>query len=105
MGTTRANRYVGAAVARASIARAVMLAGTVVALILVAGILLVVLQANHSNEIVKSVHSAARFLAGPFDGLFKLHDHKATTAVDWGIAAVVWFAVARLLSRLILRRP
>ena len=104
MGTTRANRYVGAAVARASIARAVILAGTLVAVVMAVGILLVVLQANHSNEIVKAVHSAARFLAGPFDGLFKLNDHKATTAVDWGIAAVVWLAVARLLGRLILRR-
>ena len=105
MGTMRANRYAGAAVARASVARAVILAGTVVALILVAGILLVVLGANHSNEIVKAVHSAAKFLAGPFDGLFKLSSHKATIAVDWGIAAVVWYALARLIARLILRRP
>jgi hypothetical protein len=101
----RANRHAGTAVARASVARAVVLAGTIVALILVAGILLVVLGANHSNEIVKAVRSAARFLAGPFDGLFSLHNRKATTAVDWGIAAVVWYAVAHFISRLILRRP
>ena len=100
----RANRYAGAAVARASIAKAVILVGTVVALILVAGILLVLLGANHSNEIVKAVHSAAKFLAGPFDGLFKLDSHKATIAVDWGIAAVVWYGLARLIARLLLRR-
>jgi hypothetical protein len=105
MGTMRANRYAGAAVARASIARAVILLGTAVLLVLVAGILLVVLGANHSNELVKAVHSAARFLAGPFDGLFTLHSHKATTAVNWGIAAVVWYALARLVARLVLRRP
>jgi hypothetical protein len=105
MGTMRANRYAGAAVARASVARAVILVGTIVALILVVGILLVVLGANHSNEIVKAVRSAAKFLAGPFDGLFKLDSHKATIAVDWGIAAVVWYALARLIARLILRRP
>ena len=104
MGTMRANRYVGAALARASIARAVILAGTLVALVLIVGVLLVVLGASHSNELVKAVHSAARFLAGPFDGLFKLRDPKASIAVDWGIAAVVWYAVARFLARLILRR-
>jgi hypothetical protein len=100
----RANRYAGAAVARASVARAVLIAGTIVALILVAGVLLVVLGANHSNELVKAVHSAAKFLAGPFDGLFSLHHRKASTAVDWGIAAVVWYAVARLIGRLLVRR-
>jgi hypothetical protein len=100
----RANRYAGAAVARASVARAVIVVGTIVALILVAGILLVVLGANHSNEIVKAVRSAARFLAGPFAGLFSLHNRKASTAVDWGLAAVVWYALARLIGRLILRR-
>jgi hypothetical protein len=105
MGTMRANRYAGAAVARASVARAVIVVGTIVAVILVAGILLVVLGANHANEIVKAVRSAAKFLAGPFDGLFKLDSHKATIAVDWGIAAVVWYALARLIARFILRRP
>jgi uncharacterized membrane protein YfbV (UPF0208 family) len=104
MGSIRAKRHVGAAVGRASAARAVVLAGTVVALILVVAILLVVLGASHGNELVKAVRSAARFLAGPFDGLFSLHHRKASTAVNWGIAAVVWYAVARLIARLMLRR-
>jgi len=103
MGTMRANRYAGAAVARASIARAVMLLGTVVALILVAAILLFVLGANPSNAIVKAVHDAGKFLAGPFKGLFHLDSAKATMALNWGLAAVVWYALARLIARLILR--
>jgi hypothetical protein len=90
--------------ARASLARAIMLVGTAVLIVLVAGILLVVLGANHSNEVVKAVHSVARFLAGPFDGLFTLHSHKATTALNWGIAAVVWYLVARFIARLVVRR-
>ena len=103
MGTMRANRQAGAAVARASIARFVILVGTVVALVLIAGILLVVLGANQSNAIVKAVHDAASFLAGPFDDLFKLHPRKTRIAVDWGIAAVVWYALARVIARLLLR--
>ena len=103
MSAARTNRYMGATVARAGIARAVVIAGTVVALILVAGIVLTLLGASASNDIVKAVHDAARFLAGPFRGLFHLDSHKATEAVNWGIAAVVWYALARLIGRLILR--
>jgi hypothetical protein len=104
MGTARADRYAGAAVARASVARAVILAGTAVALVLVLGIVLVVLEANASNDLVQLVRDAANFLAGPFDGLFDLERFKVEVAVNWGIAAVVWYAVARLIARLLLRR-
>jgi hypothetical protein len=101
MGTMRANRYERTAVARASVARVITLIATVIALILIVGILLVVLEANRSNDIVKIVHDAASFLAGPFDGLFNLTKHKVEVAVNWGIAAVVWFVVGRLLARVI----
>jgi hypothetical protein len=104
MGTARANRYAGAAMARASLARAVIVVATVAAAILVAGILLTVLEANRSNDIVQAVRDAAGFLAGPFDGLFTLERNKVETAVNWGIAAVVWYALGRLIARLILRR-
>ncbi len=104
MGIARTNRYQSAAVARASIARFVILAATAVALILVLGIVLVLLEANRSNDIVHFVRDAASFLAGPFDGLFTLDSNKAEKAVNWGIAAVVWYAVGRVIARLLLRR-
>ena len=104
MGTMRARRYENAAVARASVARFFILLGTAVAAVLVLGIVLVVLEANPSNDIVEAVRDAARFLAGPFDGLFTLDSNKAEKAVNWGIAAVVWYAIARLIARLLLRR-
>jgi hypothetical protein len=103
MSTMRVSRYQRSAMARASIARAVMVVATVVALILVAGILLVVLAANRSNGLVQAVHDAAQFLAGPFDGLFNLTRHKVEIAVNWGIAAIVWYALGRLIVRLLLR--
>jgi hypothetical protein len=103
MGTMRARRYEGAAVARASVARAVILIGTVVAAILVLGIVLTLLGASPHNELVKVIHDAGKFLAGPFRGLFSLHSAKATLAVNWGLAAVVWYLLARLIARLILR--
>jgi hypothetical protein len=104
MGTAKADRYAGAALARASLARAVILAATAVALVLVAGILLVVLEANRSNDIVQVVRDAAAFLAGPFEGLFTLDSAKAERAVNWGIAAVVWYALGRLIARFLVRR-
>lgn len=93
----------GGAEARATLARAVALVGTVVAALLVAGILLVVLGANQGNTMVNAVLDAGRWLAGPFDGLFNLARHKTEIAVNWGIAAVAYFAVSRFLARLALR--
>jgi hypothetical protein len=103
MGSTRANRYAGAAIARASLARAVILLTSAIALVLILGIVLTVLEANRSNDIVQVVRDAAGVLAGPFDNLFKLDSNKAETAVNWGIAAVVWLALGRLVARLLLR--
>jgi hypothetical protein len=103
MGTTRANRHVGAAVARSSLARAVMLLTTAIALVLILGIVLTLLEANRSNDIVQVVRDAGGVLAGPFDDLFKLDSNKAEKAVNWGIAAVVWLALGRLVYRLLLR--
>ena len=104
MGAMRANRYAGAAMARASIARAVVLIATIVALVLILGIVLVLLNANRSNDIVHAVRDAAHFLAGPFNNLFTLDNNKAEKAVNWGLAAVVWLVVGRLIARLLLRR-
>jgi|tagenome__1003787_1003787.scaffolds.fasta_scaffold19317230_2 hypothetical protein len=89
--------------ARAAVARILMLIGSIVFAILAIGILLVVLGANQENQLVSTALDAARWLAGPFDQLFDLKNHKTEIAVNWGIAAVVYAAVARLLARMLLR--
>jgi hypothetical protein len=104
MSIARANRYAAAANARATIARLIILVATAAALVLVLGILLVVLEANASNDIVSAVRDAASFLAGPFDGLFTPDDHKLEVAINWGIAALVWYVLGRAIARLLLRR-
>jgi hypothetical protein len=103
MSTYRERRYGYGLPARAALARMVTLVAAVVAAIVVIGILLVVLGANQSNELVKAIMDAARWLAGPFRDLFSLDSHKATVAVNWGIAAVVYLAAGRLIARLLLR--
>jgi hypothetical protein len=103
MATARTSRYAAATSARLTLARLVHLLAAVVAAILVIGIVLVLLKANPSNGIVNAIHDAARFLAGPFRNLFNLSSHKAEVAVNWGIAAIVWYAVGRIIMRLLLR--
>ena len=47
---------------------------------------------------------AAGVVAGPFADLFKLDSNKAEKAVNWGIAALVWLALGRLVALLLLRQ-
>ena len=89
------------ALAAGTLARLVRLAAGVVAAIIVAGVLLVVLNANPTNDIVSAIHDAARALVGPLDGMFTLDSAKATLAVNWGIAALVYLVIGGLIARVI----
>jgi hypothetical protein len=83
------------------LARLVQLVVSIVVAIIVAGILLVVLKANPANSIVSEVHDWARWLTGPFDGMFSFHSANDAIAVNWGIAAVAYLFVGVLIARLI----
>jgi hypothetical protein len=85
------------------VARIIWLIAGLVALVIVAGIVFVVLKANPGNSIVSTVHDAAKFLVGPFDGIFKPNDHRLAVAIDWGLAAIVYLFVGRLIARLLRR--
>jgi lysylphosphatidylglycerol synthetase-like protein (DUF2156 family) len=87
-----------------ALARAIELAGTAVTLVLLAGIALVLLKANNGNDIVHAVRSAANFLAGPFNGMFELDNPRTSIAINWGIAAAIYYAAARVLAGFISRR-
>src|SRR3954454_14813770 len=86
------------------LSRAIELLGTAVTLILLAGIALVLLRANRMNDIVEAVRDAADWLAGPFNGMFELDSARASIAVNWAIAAAVYYALSRLLAGWISRR-
>jgi hypothetical protein len=83
------------------LARIVRLATKVAAGVIVVGILLYVLEANASNDVVSAVMDAGRWLVGPFDDLFSIDKPKVEIAVNWGIAAAVWLAVGMLIARLL----
>ena len=83
------------------LARVVGIVTAIVTLILIAGIVLVLLKANQSNDVVGWVRDAASWLSGPFDGMFTFDRQRTEIAVNWGVAAAVWFVAGRLLARLI----
>src|ERR671925_136038 len=103
----RRERYrEGPGVARAglwTVARLVNLAVSIVVGILIVGILLVVLEANRANEVVDWVLDAGRFLADPFDNVFKPDGEKARIGVNWGLAALVYAVVGGYVVRLLRR--
>jgi hypothetical protein len=81
-----------------------VIAGAVAVVILI-GIAFVVLKANRHNDIVSTVRDVARWLVGPFDGMFRpKHHHKLGIAINWGIAMAVYVVAGRFVAALI-RRP
>jgi hypothetical protein len=86
---------------RLILARVIGAIAAIVALILLLGIVLVLLKANPANAVVEIVRDAASWLAGPLEGMFDLKRKRTEVAVNWGVAAVVWFVLGRLLARLI----
>ncbi|MGA2471665.1 MAG: hypothetical protein ABSG64_13365 [Solirubrobacteraceae bacterium] len=85
------------------LARAVRLVAACVVLIVAMGILFALLKANGTNGVVSEIHGWGRWLVGPFNGMFSLHTARATIAVNWGIAAVIYLFAGGLIARLISR--
>jgi hypothetical protein len=90
-------------------ASALRLLGMALVFFIGIGIALVALEANEDSEIVAAWLDACRFLTGPFDDIFDLERGKEhlQIAINWGIAAVVYFALCVLAARVLgrLRRP
>lgn len=86
------------------LARVIEIAVAVVAVMIAVGVLLVVLEANRSNDIVSAILDAARWLVGPFKDFFTIEEPKLEVAVNWGLAMVIYVIVGRVAAGL-LRRP
>jgi hypothetical protein len=88
-----------------AVARLIRTLGFIVAAIIVAAIVLTLLSANPHNTIVSDIHDAGAWLVGPFKTIFSIGGPKTSMAVNWGIAAVVYLAIAHLLASLFMRVP
>jgi hypothetical protein len=83
-----------------ALARLIMAIATLIALLIALAIVLRDVDANAGNTIVKGIHDGANFFAGAFTGLVTFKGHaKREITVDWGIALLVYLAVAALLAR------
>lgn len=83
------------------LARVIVVIVGIVALIIGVAILFRVLRANPDNAIVSFFDTVARWLVGPFDGMFTPKDPRVQVAVNWGIALLVYVLVGRLLAGLV----
>lgn len=93
---------------RARVAQVVWLVCVLCALVLALGALLVALKANTDNELVVFIKDAADAVdLGVFDrndGILKFEGANAATKnalVNWGLGAVVWLVIGRILDRII----
>lgn len=93
---------------RTKLASAVWLLAVVCALFLAVGALLVALKANENNAIVAFVLDVAELLDlgvfGREEGIFTFDDDKNSvrgTLVNWGIAAIAYLVVGKILDRII----
>jgi hypothetical protein len=104
---TKAKAKATIATVRTKLASLVWLVAVVCALFLAVGALLVALKANQDNSIVKFVLDGADALDGPFsrdNGIFTFAGKDAATKsalVNWGLAAVVYLVIGKILDRII----
>ena len=109
-GAAWRTRRAGAATAGAlgsgvlALARLVMTAAVLIALLIGLAIVLRDVDANAANTVVKGIHEGANFFASPFTGLIAFAGHpKRAVTVDWGIALLAYLLAGALLARLIAR--
>jgi hypothetical protein len=76
----------------------ILAAGWAAAAILVLGILLTWANANPGNTLVDAILDAGRWLATPFHDVFTRRDPEQQLYINWGIAAVVYYLMARVLA-------
>jgi hypothetical protein len=93
---------------RARVAQLVWLVCVLCALVLALGALMVALKANTDNALVVFIKDAADAVdLGVFDrndGVLVFKGENAATKnalVNWGLAAVVWLVIGRILDRII----
>lgn len=97
---------------RVRIAALVWLAALLAAMVLAGGALLFALDANMDNWLVSHAIDLANRIDGPFANVFEFHkdhkgpgpgphDHVKEHLVNWGLAAVAYLVVGRVLDRII----
>jgi hypothetical protein len=85
------------------VARIVSLITSIIVGLIVVAIVLVLLEANRDNAIVDWLVGAGDWLSNPFHGIFSMDGRKASVAVNWGLAALVYALIGGFIARLLRR--
>ena len=86
-----------------ALARLVRTLAGIIALIIVVAIVLFLVGANPSNQIVSAIHDAGAWLAGPYKNQFSIQNPKLAKAVNWGLAALAYLIVGHIIASLLAR--
>ena len=85
-------------VSRGSLGRILQLITVVIAFIIILHIIFVLLNANGGNTIVSTDATWAGDLAAWFKNLFTPANYKLGVVLNYGLAAIVWLFIGRLLG-------
>ena len=77
---------------------------TIVVGIIVVGIVLVWADANRANDLVDWILDAGSWLTTPFHDMFTPDDHDVALFLNWGLAAIAYWAIGGLLAYVTRRR-
>jgi hypothetical protein len=84
---------------KATAGHAIMVVTGIIVGFIVLSIILVLVGANQGNMIVDFVLDVGRWLTTPFHNLFLRPSDTENLVINWGIAAVVYFAIGSALAR------
>ena len=90
-------------VPRGSAGRFISAIGVVLAVIIVLHIIFVLVGANPGNAIVNTDATWASYLAAWFKDLFTPSNYKLAVVLNYGLAAIFYIVVGRLLGGLVSR--
>jgi hypothetical protein len=85
------------------VAAVILLIASVIALILLLHIIFVLLGSNGSNTIVHTVGDWSWHLAAWFRGLFTTSSARWNTVLDYGLAALCYLFVGRIIAEFVER--
>lgn len=97
MASVGTRRAVGA------VATVLRVIGLVIVAILVIHILLTLFGANPANSFATFIRDGARMFSLGLTDLFNFPDPKLSTAVNFGIAAVIWLVITSIVVGLVRR--
>ncbi|GGV32608.1 hypothetical protein GCM10010182_65490 [Actinomadura cremea] len=89
--------------AAGAVATVISVVTTIVVAILAVHIVFVVFEANTGNDIVHWFADRARDLAWRFEDVFRPDDEKTAVAINYGLAALVYLVIGRVLAALVRR--